>query len=120
MLKSPNDNKNKIYWSWLLQKINNIIFFFPFSWARDITDWTVDNFQCNLNLNDFSFDVEILVKSLGIERMFESGVDLDFDLFDLDCTIFEEDSPLDLLDLGNSPSEFYELKSKNVVEPHVT
>lgn len=52
--------------------------------------------------------------------MFESGVDLDFDLFDLDCTIFEEDSPLDLLDLGSSPSEFYELKSKNVIEPHVT
>ncbi|CAO1440268.1 unnamed protein product [Diamesa hyperborea] len=52
--------------------------------------------------------------------MFESGVDLDFDLFDLDCTIFEEDSPLDLLDLGSSPSEFYELKSKNVTEPHVT
>lgn len=52
--------------------------------------------------------------------MFESGVDLDFDLFDLDCTIFEEDSELDLLDLGSSPSEFYELKSKNVTEPHVT
>ena len=97
------------------------IFCSPFSWARDITDWTVDILFSvhKVFLNDFSWKFSVKV-SWNWKNMFESGVDLDFDLFDLDCTIFEEDSPLDLLDLGSSPSEFYELKSKNVTEPHVT
>lgn len=50
--------------------------------------------------------------------MTESGIDLDFDLFDLSNSIFTSNA-LDFLDLeGKSPhdSGFYEMKSKSLFD----
>lgn len=46
--------------------------------------------------------------------MNESGIDLDFDLVDFDCSVFEEDAFM-LLDKTHDGG-FYELKSKTVPE----
>lgn len=54
----------------------------------------------------------------GVTEMNESGVDLNFDLFDLDCSVF--DSALDFLEAEGKDfivdGGFYELKSKNVFD----
>lgn len=52
--------------------------------------------------------------------MFESEIDIDFDLFDLDINDFDK-CILDFLDGDGKTKNFYELKSKNsVVDKHQT
>lgn len=51
--------------------------------------------------------------------MYESGIDIDFDLFDLDDSIFEEGF-LDLLNFDGKTPNFYELKSTNIINKHLT
>lgn len=46
----------------------------------------------------------------------ESGIDLNFDFIDFDCSVFEDDSTFSLLDKASHDVMFYELKSKTVPE----
>lgn len=45
--------------------------------------------------------------------MEESGIDMNFDLVDFDCSVFEEDA-ISMLEKSNDVMMFYELKSKTV------
>lgn len=47
--------------------------------------------------------------------MEESGIDLNFDLVDFDCSVFE-DNAFNILGKPQDEMEFYELKSKTVPE----
>lgn len=46
----------------------------------------------------------------------ESGIDLNFDFIDFDCSVFEDDNTFSLLDKASHDVMFYELKSKTVPE----
>ena len=50
--------------------------------------------------------------------MNESGINLDFDLMDFDCSVFEEDA-LALFDRNQDGDVFYKLKSKVIAETEV-
>jgi hypothetical protein len=50
--------------------------------------------------------------------MNESGINLDFDLMDFDCSVFEEDA-LALFDRQQDGDIFYKLKSKAISETQV-
>lgn len=44
----------------------------------------------------------------------ESGIDLNFDIIDFDCSVFEDDNTFSMLDKATQDVMFYELKSKTV------
>jgi hypothetical protein len=52
--------------------------------------------------------------------MYESGIDIDFDLFDLDDNIFEDSFLENLLNCDGKTPNFYELKSTNIINKHLT
>lgn len=46
----------------------------------------------------------------------ESGIDMNFDFIDFDCSVFDDEQSFSLLDKATSNEVFYELKSKTVPE----